>query len=1321
MINKCDQFNKEEQITKIDCIKRKTKKQNNKYIPEDNNRYKDTIMKQGGNNLSNKSKIIKTYKGNKSHNKINNKNKGNTFIKKIFWKLLFKYKTNFYLLLIIFFVINFIPLYLSKKIRKLNLLNEISLSIKGTGNQSILEKDFKTKPDEIYINGKSQDYINIFYNLEEEINNITMIWNNQLTSCYEMFKNLSNITVIDFSKFDSTKIVNADRMFYGCTSLNSLDLTNFYTSSINSMAGMFYNCSSLISLNLSIFNTSLVVNMQEMFRDCSSLISLDLTNFNTSLVQYMGIMFYRCIHLIYLDISSFKTSKATNMDQMFYGCSSLISLNLSSFNIKKINNMAYFFYDCFSLKILDISNFDTSSVTNMNGMFYNCYSLKSLDLKSFDTKNVKDTGIMFYNCHSLITLDLSNFETTSNTNIYRMFFNCSSLISLNINNIDLSLVNNIEQIFYGCKSLISLNLNFFRNLNSTSLNAYAEIFENCNESLRYCLNEEIPILNSQLNNYKNNNCSDSCFINTVNKFIIEKRQCIDRCSNDDYYRYEYKNICYNICPNDTHSSIENNYLCEDDLICENYYNYNHTGCLNNIPEGYYLNDSIQKTIDKCLIKCDNCTLQSISYGLCISCNNNEGYYRKYNDSSNVNTFINCYKEELDGYYLDIVEEIYKPCYFNCKKCKELGDVDNNKCTDCYNNYTLNGSNCVKEYENEFNYILNITDITSISNIDDNNNNINDNKDIKYYVNDYIISNNVSNTPFYFYEIRYDENDLQKKYINGTFIDFPPETKNILLNEFNLDIDKNKIYVLIIDYISIEVNSATSDFDYQLFLENGTFLNLSEIKEDFYVDIYLPIIDLILAKYNYSIYFADQGYDIYNKKSNFYHDVCSPAHIDNNDIILDDRKIDIYPNNVSLCKNNCKYKSINIEEKRIICECNLNIYSNYIYDEEDFLKEEDNGNFFNYLLDHINYRILVCYKLLLNFDNLKQNFSFYLISSIFLVIILADIIFCLFGLVNIRKIILRHFPTKQKIYNETIRELERLKINIKKNSLITGSNKKNKLFKFSKKKIKKCESHIEGGLPQKSKRRKTIDSIKDSANYKIYNHIKLDKKNYIINYIGNINELPFTQAIYKDKRSFFRTFMSIVFQKLELIDLIFGEHNIRIILLHQYILSLLIDFLFNTLLYSDDIVSQKYHNNGKLDYIVNITLSILSNVITFIICNWLNFSKGAEERLEQILQIKKEFYFLYAMNKYIKILKIRMAFYFIIEIFFGCFSFYYNVIFCIVYRNSQISLLFNYLLSLLESLINSVIISFIVVITRKIGIMLLNNNIYNTSKYINNYF
>jgi hypothetical protein len=118
-----------------------------------------------------------------------------------------------------------------------------------------------------------------------------------------------------------------------------------------------------------------------------------------------------------------------------------------------------------------------------------------------------------------------------------------------------------------------------------------------------------------------------------------------------------------------------------------------------------------------------------------------------------------------------------------------------------------------------------------------------------------------------------------------------------------------------------------------------------------------------SNFNYSNYFAEQGYDIYDKKSVFYNDICSPAYINNNDITLNDRRKDIYPSNITLCKDNCYYNGINREDQIIKCKCNLN--ANYTdTNDDDFLNIVADNNFITYFLDKINYKIFKCNKLLL---------------------------------------------------------------------------------------------------------------------------------------------------------------------------------------------------------------------------------------------------------------------------------------------------------------------------------------------------------------------
>ena len=95
-------------------------------------------------------------------------------------------------------------------------------------------------------------------------------------------------------------------------------------------------------------------------------------------------------------------------------------------------------------------------------------------------------------------------------------------------------------------------------------------------------------------------------------------------------------------------------------------------------------------IYKCPIKCQYCSFDSIinNNNLCISCNINNSYYPKYNDSLNKNSFYECYhKDEMQiGYYLDINENIFMSCYQKCKKCEREGNDENNNCLECKDDY-----------------------------------------------------------------------------------------------------------------------------------------------------------------------------------------------------------------------------------------------------------------------------------------------------------------------------------------------------------------------------------------------------------------------------------------------------------------------------------------------------------------------------------------------------------------------------------------------------------------------------------------------------------
>ena len=120
-----------------------------------------------------------------------------------------------------------------------------------------------------------------------------------------MFYGMSNLTLLNLSSFDTSKVTDMHHMFYGMSNLTSLNLSNFDTSKVTNMEYMFCGMSNLTSLDLSNFDTSNVTNMDDMFYDMSNLASLDLSNFNTSKVVVMREMF----SLRDVDISKDKLEK----------------------------------------------------------------------------------------------------------------------------------------------------------------------------------------------------------------------------------------------------------------------------------------------------------------------------------------------------------------------------------------------------------------------------------------------------------------------------------------------------------------------------------------------------------------------------------------------------------------------------------------------------------------------------------------------------------------------------------------------------------------------------------------------------------------------------------------------------------------------------------------------------------------------------------------------------------------------------------------------------------------------------------------------------
>ena len=312
-------------------------------------------------------------------------------------------------------------------------------------------------------------------------------------------------------------------------------------------------------------------------------------------------MFIQCSNITEINFINFDTSQVLSMHSMFSHCESLTSLNLSTFDSSKVTTMNDMFDCCYSLTSIDFTNFDTSSVTEMINMFYSCISLTSLDLSTFVSTNVRLTRSMFYGCKNLEFINMSKFEETN----LEVEDSCSRMFERVPNNIIICFSENFNE------------QKVFNELTSKTCKKY------------YCLED---------------------WKSKQQKIINETGECIEKCSNDPNFKFEYNGKCYQDCPKEILKDDNNNDICK----CE-------------------------------LDKCQFCPNVALNNKLCTECN--KEFYQKENDPSNLGIYINCYKNP-PGYYLNDTIKKYQKCYYTCESCEIKGDNINNNCLNCSQDYNI---------------------------------------------------------------------------------------------------------------------------------------------------------------------------------------------------------------------------------------------------------------------------------------------------------------------------------------------------------------------------------------------------------------------------------------------------------------------------------------------------------------------------------------------------------------------------------------------------------------------------------------------------------
>ena len=211
-----------------------------------------------------------------------------------------------------------------------------------------------------------------------------------------------------------------------------------------------------------------------------------------------------------------------------------------------------------------------------------------------------------------------------------------------------------------------------------------------------------------------------------------------------------------------------------------------------------------------------------------------------------------------------------------------------------------------------------------------------------------------------------------------------------------------------------------------------------------------------------------------------------------------------------------------------------------------------------------------------------------------------------------------------------------------------------------------------------------------------------------------------KALRIDKRNKLEIFMSVFANGIGFLNLFYfkNDYSHFSLTISIYIFELLFDLLMNSFLYTDDVVSEKYHQEGKLSMITSLSLSFISNIISslmvYIIAKLTNYPEFLEIIISNVKKEKKYYDYIIRFMKYIKI---RLGIFFFLQLSSILLMIYYLFIFCTVYHQSQTSITINYIIGALTSLAISTVLSIIISILRIISLNYHFKKLYNISRNI----
>ena len=522
----------------------------------------------------------------------------------------------------------------------------------------------------------------------------------------------------------------------------------------------------------------------------------------------------------------------------------------------------------------------------------------------------------------------------------------------------------------------------------------------------------------------------------------------------------------------------------------------------------------------------------------------------------------------------------------------------------------------------------------------------------------------------------------------------------------------------------------------------------------------------------------ESLDIMNKSSNYYNDICYTYTSDSGtDISLEDRKKDFINNNLTVCEEDCDFSDYDYGLGKAICTCKVKTNSTAKIMGVTIDKDKLYNSFTDFK-NIANVKVLKCYKLVFTIDAYKYNYANLILIFVIFLFLITFFYFCCKDYPNFMKIIniIIYFKTNPKVVKQfkKRKKMDEEK-NRKKNITFKGNiltkrsrNKSREKVKIVSQKNSKVLPDIKDLPPpifkqylelcnaNPSKKKKGSNNFlfnfmdnnsnlqsknKNITNrFSTTNKTKVNKKIIInenkINIVltkkelyeiflklskytdSELNNLPYEIAIKLDKRTYSEYYISLVKTKHPLFFSFWPafDYNSRILKIFLFFFNFTLNFTVNALFFNDNTMHKIYIDEGSFNFIYNIPQILYSTIISAFVNGIINLLALSESNINLLRRNNNKKNIRTKAKDTIGILKIKFTFFFVINIALLVLFWFYLGCFCAVYKNTQIHLIKDTLISFGTSMIYPFGLFIIPGIFRIISLKGKNKNImYNFSK------